>query len=566
MSLLARFGLDARPMKPILDIARGLDIAPSELEPYGHNKAKVSERLLARLPAPSGKLILVTAINPTPFGEGKTVTTIGLGDALHHLQKRTIVCIREPSLGPTLGVKGGGAGGGKSQAYPADELNLHFTGDFHAVTYAHNLLASLAEARHFHGDAPHFANGGLWWKRVFDLTDRALREVVVGLGGKANGPLRETGFDITAASEVMATVAASIDRPELVRRLGQLVVGESVDGRPITALDLEANGAMGVLLKDAFYPNLIQTLEATPMLAHMGPFGNIAAGHNSVLADRVALSLADYVVTEAGFGSDLGFEKFCHLVAPTLGRGPDVAVVVATVRGLKAHSGHFKLAPGKPLPPGLVGEDLEALRTGAVNLREHLRIVKRLGVPAVVAVNRFPTDSEAELQLLESLAMEYGALGVARAEAYAKGGEGNVKLAEQVLKVLETHTCNLTPVYAPSDPLATKIEQVVKEVYGGARVNFSAAAKKKLETFTAWGYGNLPVCMAKTQYSLSADAELRGAPKGFEFPVTSVELAAGAGFVRVLSGEIMTMPGLGKRPTALGIHLDAEGKIHGMSW
>lgn len=550
--------------RPILDLAHGLGLHGDELEPYGRTKLKVSPRVLDRL-APKGKLVLVTAISPTPFGEGKTTTTIGLGDALHQLGRKAAITIRQPSLGPVFGTKGGGAGGGKAQAYPAEELNLHFTGDAHAITSAHNLLTSIAEARHFHGQTA-FAPGGIWWKRVLDLTDRALRELVVGLGGKANGPLRETGFDITAASEIMALLARVKNPKELKERLSMLVVGEAASGGPVTAKDLEAVGALAVLLKDALSPNLIQTLEGTPLVAHCGPFGNIATGHNSVLADQLALALADIVITEAGFGSDLGFEKFCHLVSPVLGKAPDAVVVVATIRGLKANSGKWKLAVGKPIPKELSeGVDPEALERGAENLRAHLRIVSTLGLPAVVAINRFPGDTDQELSQLSKLARSFGAKDAVVAEAFAKGGAGNVDLAKAVEGVLaEGGGGKVQPVYSMDDSLPSKIERVVTKVYGGKSVSYSSKAETQLKRIESWGYGKLPVCIAKTPYSLSADPALKGAPSGFDFPVTAVELAAGAGFVKVLSGEIMTMPGLGKEAAAYHLDVDEKGHIAGL--
>lgn len=550
--------------RPINDLAHGLGLHGDELEPYGRTKLKVSPKVLERLAPTRGKLVLVTAISPTPFGEGKTTTTIGLGDALHGMGRRAAITIRQPSLGPVFGTKGGGAGGGKAQAYPAEELNLHFTGDAHAITTAHNLLTSIAEARQFHG-LTQFAAGGLWWKRVLDLTDRALREIVVGLGGKANGPLRESGFDITAASEIMALLARVRNHRELKERLEMLVVGEAQGGGPVTAKDLEAAGSLSVLLKDAISPNLIQTLEGTPLFAHCGPFGNIATGHNSVLADQLALALADVVITEAGFGSDLGFEKFCHLVSPLLGKAPDAVVVVATIRGLKANSGKWKLAVGKPIPKELSEPDPEALERGAQNLQAHLRIVSTLGLPAVVAINRFPGDTDQELEHLARLAKGFGAKEVAVAEAFAKGGPGNVELAKAVEVVLASGAGGtVTPVYSVDQSLASKIERVVTQIYGGKSVSYSGKAETQLKRIESWGYGKLPVCIAKTPYSLSADPNLKGAPTGFDFPVTAVELAAGAGFVKVLSGEIMTMPGLGKDPAAFHLDLDEKGHIKGL--
>ncbi len=551
--------------KPIEDVARDLGLEKDEHTPYGGYAVKVAPSVVNRLDPKRGKLVLVTAINPTPFGEGKTVNTIGLGDALSRRGHRTAITIREPSLGPTFGIKGGGAGGGRSQAYPADELNLHFTGDFHGVTYAHNLLAALAEARIHHQQEPRFSPHGLLWGRVLDLPDRVLRTVVTGLGGKVHGTPHQTGFAISAASEVMATVAAARDLDDLRTRLGRLVVGVTPEDQPITAEDLEAQGAMTLLLKHAMEPNLIQTLEGTPLFAHMGPFGNLATAHNSVLSDRIALGLADWVVTEAGFGADLGFEKFCHIVAPNLERAPDVAVVVATIRGLKAHSGKFQLKPGQPIPQALLRPDNEALTSGAANLRAQLRTVARLGIPAVVAINRFPDDTDDEIRRLTDLALEFGALKVAIAECYTKGGEGNDALAEAV-ESIAVKPGVITPVYTQEMPLAEKIDAIATKIYGASKATFSAPVQKQLKKFEDWGYGHLPICMAKTPYSTSHDKTLLGDPQGFEFPITKLEVAAGAGFIRAYSGDIMVMPGFGKKPSALAMDVGEDGRPVGMDW
>jgi formate--tetrahydrofolate ligase len=551
--------------EPIHAIAAKCGLRDDEVLPYGHNKAKVSLKALERFQSrPQGKLIVVTAISPTPAGEGKTVTTLTLGDGLSHVGAQVLICIREPSLGPVFGMKGGAAGAGKAQAYPADELNLHFTGDFHAITAAHNLLAALVEAHIFHGNEADFDPHGVLWNRVLDVTDRALRQCIIGLGGKSNGVPRETGFAITAASEVMALVSLCTGLADLRRRLGEIVVGISREGSPILARDLNAVGAMTALLRDALLPNLIQTLEGTPVLVHTGPFGNIATGCNSVLADKLALSMADYVVTEAGFGADLGFEKFCHIVAPTLGRGPDAAVVVATVRGLKAHSGKFKLIPGRPLPPELSAENLEALQIGAANLEVHIRNVRRIGVPVVVAINRFPSDTEAELTTVRDLAHSWGVTEVAVSEGYERGGEGSVELAECILRVCASQPTAYKPLYTPDMPLADKIETVATQIYGAARVHYEAGIKTRLRQFEKWGYRRLPICFAKTQYSLSHDPALLGAPTGFTLPITAVELAAGAGFIRVFCGDTLTMPGLPATPAAFRIDVDEEGNFVGV--
>lgn len=550
----------------IRSVAAECGLQEDDILPYGRDKAKISMEALKRLhDRPYGKLILVTAISPTPAGEGKTVTSLGLGDGLRANGAKTIVCIREPSLGPTLGMKGGGAGGGMSQAHPATDLNLHFTGDFHAVAAAHNLLAALAEAHIHFGNELDFDAHGMTWNRVVDLTDRSLRQIVTGLGGKANGTPRETGFMITAASEVMALLSLCDGMDDLRRRLGSIVVGTSRAGMPITAANLHAQGAMTAVMRDAIQPNLIQSLEGTPVFAHTGPFGNIATGCNSVLADKAALALADYVVTEAGFGSDLGFEKFCDVVAPVLEKGPDAVVIVATIRGLKSHSGQYKIIPGKPLPEVLGEENIENLRIGAENLRAHIGIVRKFGLPAVVAINRFPTDTEAELAELKSLALSFGAKDVGVSEAFARGGGvGCSDLAERVKRVCDAGEADFRPLYSPSQSLFEKIDTVAKEVYGAGAIRYEAGTKTRLRQFEKWGYGNLSICFAKTQYSLSHDPSLLGVPTGFTLPIASVELAAGAGFVRVLCGEIMTMPGLPAVPAAFRIDVDENGEIVGV--
>ncbi len=552
---------------PIRDVANLLGLLDEELILYGEYKAKVRLSAIERLsPRPQGKLIVVTAITPTPAGEGKTVTTLGLGDALRRLGEQAAVCIREPSLGPVFGVKGGGAGGGRAQAYPADEINLHFTGDIHAVTAAHNLLAAMVDAHIYHGNAAGFDADGVWWNRVLDVPDRSLRRVITGLGGKSNGIPRETGFEITAASEIMAVLSLSTDLGDLRRRLGQVVVGMTRDGEPITAEAIGAAGAMTLLLKEALMPNLVQTLEGTPLLVHTGPFGNTATGCNSVLADRIALYTSDYAVTEAGFGSDLGFEKFCHIVSPVLGKSPDVAVLVATVRGLKVHSGHFKVVSGKPLPVELEREDLNSLEKGAENLQAHIRIVRRLGVPVVVAINRFPSDTDAEIELLRRLAIAAGAEGAAVSECFARGGEGAIALAEAVRDVCEQCHSRFQPLYSVDDSLQQKIETIATQVYGAEAVRYESGVRSQLKQFEKWGFRHLPICFAKTQFSLSHDPGLKGAPSGFTLPASDVQLAAGAGFVRVLCGDIMTMPGLPAEPAAKRMEVAPTGQVMGVSW
>lgn len=552
---------------PVRDVAKLLGLLDEELIPYGEYKAKIRLSVLQRLASRSeGRLILVTAITPTPAGEGKTVTTIGLGDALRRIGENASVCIREPSLGPVFGVKGGGTGGGRAQAYPADDINLHFTGDFHAISAAHNLLSALIEAHIHHGNALRFDAHGVWWNRVLDVLDRSLRKVIIGIGGKSNGVPRESGFEITAASEIMALLSLSRDLGDMRRRLEQIVVGTTPDDKPITAGDLRAAGALAVLLRDALMPNLVQTLEGTPLFVHTGPFGNIATGCSSVIADRIALQTSDFVVTEAGFGSDLGFEKFCHIVAPALGKSPDVAVLVATVRALKVHSGKFKVVSGKPLPEELDRENLPALEQGAVNLKAHIDIVHRLGVPVVVAINRFPCDTEAEIDLLGKLAMQAGAEGVAVSESFARGSEGGVALAEAVRDVCVTHSNHFQPLYRPDASLQEKIETVATQVYGAGEVRYEAGVRSRLKQFERWGFRTLPICFAKTQFSLSHDPNLKGAPRGFSLLVTDAQLAAGAGFVRVLCGDMMTMPGLPAEPSALRMDISEHGQVVGASW
>jgi formate--tetrahydrofolate ligase len=552
---------------PIRDVAKTLGLLDEELILYGEHKAKIRLNALQRLASrPCGKLVVVTAITPTPAGEGKTVTTIGLGDALRRIGERAAVCLREPSLGPVFGVKGGGTGGGKAQAFPADDINLHFTGDSHAVAAAHNLLAALVEAHIYHGNAAGFDPHGVWWDRVLDVPDRSLRKVITGIGGKTNGVPRETGFQITAASEIMAILSLSTDTQDLRRRLGQLVIGITRDGSPITAEDIGAAGALTLLLREALMPNLAQTLEGTPLLVHTGPFGNTATGCNSVLADRIALYTSDYVVTEAGFGSDLGFEKFCHIVVPVLGKAPDVAVLVASVRALKVHSGRYRVVAGKPLPAELSEENLDALEQGAVNLKAHIDIIHRFGVPVVVAVNRFPDDTASEIALLQDMATSFGAEGVAISETFAQGADGGIALAGAVRAACRERTAQFQPLYTRESSLQLKIETIAREVYSAGDVRYEAGVRSQLKQFEKWGHRSLPVCFAKTQFSLSHDAALKGMPCGYTLPVSAVQLAAGAGFVRVQCGDVVTMPGLPAEPAALRMDVGRNGELIGVSW
>ena len=541
-------------LKPIYEVAAKAGIPADWVEPYGKYKAKIL-RPAGSPEGKPGKLILVTAINPTPAGEGKTTTTIGLADALTRLGKKTMVALREPSLGPVFGIKGGAAGGGWSQVVPMEDINLHFTGDFHAIGAANNLLAALLDNHIQQGNALGIDAKSITWKRCVDMNDRQLRFVVDGLGGRANGTPREDGFDITVASEVMAVLCLSNDLADLKARLARIVVGYSYEGKPITAGDLKAAGAMAALLKDAIRPNLVQTLEGNPALVHGGPFANIAHGCNSVAATKLALSLADYTVTEAGFGADLGAEKFLDIKCRMAGLHPNAVVIVATVRALKYNGGVAKTE--------LNAENLEALEKGLPNLLRHVSNIKNVyGLPCVVAINRFPNDTEAELALVEAKCRELG-VNVALSEVWAKGSQGGEALAQEVLRLCEQPN-DFRFAYELDRPLAEKIETIVKRVYHGAGVSIQPAAKKQLEKLESLGFGALPVCMAKTQYSFTDDQNLLGAPEDFTVTVRDVKISAGAGFVVALTGAIMTMPGLPKSPAAERIDVDAAGKITGL--
>ena len=545
----------ATPMKPIYDIARAAGINESLLEPYGKYKAKLDARTIRAQKNPDGKLILVTAITPTPAGEGKTTTTIGLADALRKIGKKSIVALREPSLGPVFGVKGGAAGGGYAQVVPMEDINLHFTGDFHAIGAANNLLAAMLDNHIHQGNALNIDPRRIVWRRCVDMNDRQLRFVVDGLGGRVNGVPREDGYDITVASEIMAVLCLSDDLTDLKARLSRMVVAYTYDEQPVTAGELKAAGAMTALLKDALKPNLVQTLEGTPALVHGGPFANIAHGCNSIMATRTALKLGDYIVTEAGFGADLGAEKFLDIKCRVNGLTPDAVVVVATVRALKMHGGLPKTDLG--------AENLEALKNGLPNLLQHVEnMTKVYGLPCVVAINRFPNDTEAELKLIED---ECRALGVhvALSEVWARGGDGGVKLAEEVVRLCDAEN-HFRFSYPLDISIEEKIEQIVKNVYHGDGVLLTAGAKKQAAQLTKLGFGGLPVCMAKTQYSFSDDPALLGAPKGFTVTVRSLRVSAGAGFIVALTGDIMTMPGLPRVPAAEKIDVDAEGKITGL--
>lgn len=544
-------------MLPIFQVAEAAGIPEHYLEPYGRYKAKVDLSLLDSLAdKPDGKLILVTAISPTPAGEGKTTTSVGLADAMHRIGKKVLLCLREPSLGPVFGIKGGAAGGGYAQVVPMEDINLHFTGDMHAIGAANNLLAAMLDNHIFQGNELQIDVRRITWKRCVDMNDRQLRVITDGLGGRVNGVPREDGFDITVASEIMAILCLSSSLADLKARLGRIVVGYTREDRPVTAGDLKAQGAMAALLKDALKPNLVQTLEHTPSFVHGGPFANIAHGCNSITATKTALKLADYVVTEAGFGADLGAEKFLDIKCRFGGLTPAAAVLVATVRALKHHGGVPKERLGE--------ENLPALKKGLPNLLHHLEnLTERYGLPVVVAVNRFPQDTEAELALIREECAKLGA-AVALSEVWAKGSEGGVELAEAVLDAIDEKENRFSPLYGDNLSLKEKVETVARQVYGADGVDFTPAAAKELSRLEALGFSRFPVCMAKTQYSFSDDPAKLGWPKGFRITVRGAKVSAGAGFVVVLTGDIMTMPGLPKVPAAQSIDVDDTGKIIGL--
>ena len=542
-------------LKSIQEIARTAGVPGEYLELYGRYKAKIDYRLLNETQAPNGKLILVTAINPTPAGEGKTTTTVGLADGMRRLGKNTLVALREPSLGPVFGVKGGAAGGGYAQVVPMEDINLHFTGDFHAIGAANNLLAAMLDNHIQQGNALGIDVKRITWKRCVDMNDRQLRNIVDGLGGRMQGVPREDGFDITVASEVMAVLCLASSIPDLKARLSRIIVGYTYDDKPVTAGDLKAAGAMTALLKDALKPNLVQTLEGTPAFIHGGPFANIAHGCNSVMATRMALKLGDYAVTEAGFGADLGAEKFLDIKCRMAGLTPDAVVLVATVRALKHHGGAAKTE--------LNTENLEALERGLPNLLRHVENITQVyGLPCVVAINRFPTDTEAELKLVEDKCRALG-VNVALSEVWAKGGEGGLALAREVIRLCESEN-HFRFAYDLDQSIEDKLRAIVTKVYHGKDVILTPNAKKQLKQLTDLGFGALPICMAKTQYSFSDDAGLLGAPKGFQVTVRNLKVSAGAGFLVALTGDIMTMPGLPKVPAAEKIDVDENGKITGL--
>lgn len=543
-------------MLPIQEVAAQLDLTEDDLELYGKYKAKLSDDCLRRFSdQPDGKLILVTAINPTPAGEGKTTTSVGLGEAFGKLGKKAVLALREPSLGPCFGIKGGAAGGGYAQVVPMEDLNLHFTGDFHAITSANNLLAALLDNHIQQGNVLGIDPRQVVWKRCMDMNDRVLRHIVVGLGAKADGMVREDHFVITVASEIMAILCLADDMTDLKRRLGKIIVAYTFDGKPVIADDLQATGAMAALLKDAMKPNLIQTLEHTPALVHGGPFANIAHGCNSVRATKAALKMADYVITEAGFGADLGAEKFFDIKCRKAGLHPDAVVLVATVRALKYNGGVAKA--------DLAQENLEALKRGIVNLEKHIENLQKYGVPVVVTLNSFVTDTEAETSYVEEFCRERGC-DFALSEVWEKGGEGGVALAQKILDTLETKESHFKPLYDDEMSLEDKINTIAREIYGADGVDFAPAAKRELDRITSMGMGDFPVCMAKTQYSLSDDAKKLGRPEHFRINVREVYVSAGAEFVVAVTGNIMTMPGLPKVPAANGIDVTDDGVITGL--
>ena len=570
----------AAKIKPIVQVAENYGIPAEYLDPYGMDKAKVRLEFLSKSPTMEkrAKYIDVTAISPTPLGEGKTTTTVGLTQGLGFLGKKAIAAIRQPSMGPTFGIKGGAAGGGYSQIVPMEDFNLHLTGDIHAVSAAHNLCAAALDARLYHEgrwSEAFFEKQGLkklnmdpyqiLWRRVMDMNDRALRSVVLGIDGLENGPLRQSGFDIAVASEVMAILALAKNLGDLRERIGKIVVAVDKQGKAITTTDLGVAGAMTILLKDAIKPNILQTLEEQLAFVHAGPFANIAHGNSSVVADLIATKIGDYVVTESGFGSDMGFEKFVDIKCRTSGLYPDAVVVVATVRALKMHGGGPKVSPGKPLAKEYVQENVELVKKGVANLVAHLGIVGKFGVPAVVAINAFPTDTEAEWGIIKEAAIKAGAVDAVVTRNWADGGEGAAELAKAVMKAADLPS-KVQPFYPLELSIKEKIERIAFEIYGAGKVDYSADAEKAIDKFSSLGYDKLPICMAKTQYSLSHDPALKGAPKGFVFPVADVRLAAGAGFVYPLSGEINTMPGLSSKPGYLGMDIDpVTGKITGLS-
>jgi formate--tetrahydrofolate ligase len=557
-------------LEPIETIAWKLGISSHELMPMGRGMAKITwDALSQRFSKPQGSLVLVTSVNPTPFGEGKTVTTIGLTQALCAIGQSATCVIREPSMGPVFGIKGGAAGGGHSQVIPMEDINLHFTGDLHAVTSAHNLLSALIDNHIKQGNESQLDPTRVFWPRVIDMNDRSLRNIVIGLGGPANGNPRQDRFDITAASEVMAILVLANDYADLRKRIGEIVVGQSISGNPVKAEDIGAAGSMALLLRNAFLPNLVQTLEGNPAFIHGGPFANIAHGNSSIIADRLALGAADIVVTEAGFGSDMGAEKFMHIKAANSGKSPDCVVMNVTVRSMKLHGGAFGSRGGyRPTKEELETEDVDAVMRGAQgNLDRHIKNMAGFGMPVIVSINRFASDTDAELDALRTAARKSGAADVTLTEVHANGGKGGEQLAKAVVAAVHDHVANgrpFTPLFTAETPVLEKMESIAKRIYKADGIDVSSAAMKQLSKLQSWGYGTLPVCMAKTQYSFSHDPGQLGAPVGFTLPVREFRLNAGAGFIVAVLGNMMTMPGLPKRPAALDMDMDENGKLTGV--
>jgi formate--tetrahydrofolate ligase len=554
----------AAKMRPIQEIAEKVGVLEDELELHGKYKAKVNLDILKRLGnKPNGKYIDVTAITPTPLGEGKTTTTVGLGQALAKIGKSSTICIRQPSLGPVFGIKGGAAGGGYAQVVPMEDFNLHLTGDIHAIGLAHNLLSAFIDNHIYHGNKLNIDPQSVTFRRVVDVSDRSLRNIVIGLGGKDNGQPRETGFDITVASEVMAILALTTDIQDIKKRFAKIVIGTTRDGKPVTAGDLKVHGAMTVLMRDAIKPTLMQTVENSPVFVHAGPFANIAHGNSSIIADQIALKLTDYVVTESGFGADLGAEKFMNIKCRYSGLKPDAVVVVATIRALKMHSGKYRVVAGRPLDPGLTQEDLESLKAGCTNLEKQIENMRLFGIPVVVAINRFSFDSPREIDMVREVSLAAGADDAVLCEVWEKGGEGGAALAEAVVRAAEKPS-NFQFLYPLEWPIKQKIEAIATKIYGADGVSYQPLAERKIKMYTDMGYNDLPICMAKTHLSLSHDPNLKGRPKGFTVPIRDVILSAGAGFLYPLLGDMRTMPGLPSVPAGEKVDIDDEGRVLGL--
>ncbi len=551
-------------MKPIIEIAKEIGLDEDDIELYGKYKAKISLDVKEKFKdRPNGKYVDITAITPTPLGEGKTVTTVGLGQALNRIGRKTLTNIRQPSLGPVFGIKGGAAGGGYAQCIPMEDFNLHFTGDVHAVGLAHNLLAAFVDNSLLKGNPLNIDPFNILWPRVLDVSDRALRNIVIGLGGKINGIPREAGFDITVASEVMAILALTTDLKDLRQRLGRIVVGFTTDGEPVTAEDLKCAGSMAVLMRDAIKPTLIQTLENDPVLVHAGPFANIAHGNSSVIADQMGIKMADYIVTESGFGADCGAEKFLNLKCRYSGLTPDAIVLVATIRALKMHSGDFTVLPGKPLDPGLTSENMPALEKGFENLEKHIENMRLFGVPIVVAVNKFTYDTDKEIEFVREKALEAGADYAVPSDVWENGGPGGKELAEAVAEACEKPS-DFKFLYELDRPIKEKIEAIATKIYGADGVDYSPEAEKKIKLYTKLGYDKLPMCMAKTHLSISHDPALKGRPRNFRLPVRDIRASIGAGFLFPLCGAMRTMPGLPTTPAGTNIDIDDDGRVVGL--